>query len=667
MDHKLSAAERRRYIAERANTDWGYTNFVKGPNGLSQNDIRNRLIRAFGAANVPSQVMIKKDLDALRAEAETITPEELSEGDRLLDPELFPEWRAKFFRTPTGEPYQTPPFQHAIFWVMHAVTFKVALPDWVIRLLDELDPKHPLPEDINELITGEKKSFLSFLLLMAPRHGKTELTVHFIEHTFAIDQNKRIMFGNGTQRKSENFIDNGIMPLLEPLDEISATFVDYYGPFRSGDRPWAKTGFTLAGRTSMNKMFSMQPFGLSGNIRSFDSDVIVGDDLADLSRSRSDTITDQDYDWVVTELMMRREYETALLLLGSHVSVQGGDLFTRLINNLDKLNVGASRFIVKAIPAHFYEKCDVVNDPEHTKCILWPEVRDYPFLEAKRAEQDDDAMFEAVFNQVPMAPKMMHFPPEILRAPYLHLDVGDDGLTPVPSKNDEPGALDYNRSWRQLPIFCCNKETAVGLGFDPAVSETKGAAFTAIRVEAACTRCGRRFAVDYGQDKMSPEMHPDYIESFVREYKQIEIVTIEANVYQKALARDPRMEALAEKYGFYIKEWTTDERKHDPDFGIPQLGRHIKSGMYSIPFKALEDQEFAEPLLKTYIRWPQRPNDLIMAGYMADLGLREIVEDARYTMAETMPGSERWMTGNHASQTFEVDMHEDFNVEWEYN
>jgi hypothetical protein len=174
--------------------------------------------------------------------------------------------------------------------------------------------------------------------------------------------------------------------------------------------------------------------------------------------------------------------------------------------------------------------------------------------------------------------------------------------------------------------------------------------------------------VDYGKDKMSPEMHPDFIESFIREYPSIEVGVIESNVYQKALARDPRMEKLATTYGFYIKEWRTDERKDDPTFGIPRLGRHFKSGMYSIPYKNLEDQEYAEPLLKEYIRWPQRPNDLIMADYVLDMGLQEILEDARYTSAETMPGSERWMTENHESMTYVVDMHEDFvNADWEYS
>ncbi|GAF69139.1 unnamed protein product, partial [marine sediment metagenome] len=346
----------------------------------------------------------KRYIGKLRARLDLPDEEEQTEAARLLLPENFPEWRAKFFKVPsTGEPFQTPKFQHAVFWVMHAATFRIPLPKWVIDYLDEVDPNHLFPENINELITGKVPHFLSFLLLMAPRFGKTELVVHFIEHTFALDSNKRIMFGNGTQKKSEGFIDNAIMTLLEGDDPTSEEFVRMYGPFRADNRPWSKMGFTLAGREITNKMYSMQPFGISGNIRSFDADSIIGDDLADLNRSRSETTTDADYAWITTELMMRREWNTSLILTGSHVAVDTGDLFARLLNNLEKLNVGKSKFIVKTIPAHFYDKCNLVDDPEHTKCVLWPEGgRDYSFLEAKRAELDDDAMFEAVFNQVPV-------------------------------------------------------------------------------------------------------------------------------------------------------------------------------------------------------------------------------------------------------------------------
>ena len=569
----ISKVDRLRYIEDRITTDWGWSkDYVKGPGGHSYRDMMMACQRAFGRDNVPNNPMTyMRDVDTLRRKAELPDEEDLSEAQELLLPENFPEWRAKFFHVPSsGEPFQTPRFQHAIFWVMHAATFKKALPEWVIEYLDEIDPRHPFPENINELITGEDPHFLSFLLLLAPRHGKTELVVHFILHTFALDPNRRIMFGNGTQKKSEGFIDNAIMSMMEGDDAISEEFVRMYGPFKADNRPWSKMGFTLAGRSIMNKMFSMQPFGLSGNIRSFDADSIIGDDLADLQRSRSETTTDSDYGWVTTELMMRREWNTSLILTGSHVAVDTGDLFMRLLNNIEKLNVGRSRFIVKTIPAHFYDKCDVVNDPDHERCVLWPEGgRDYAFLEAKRAELDDDSMFEAVFNQIPQQRKMMYFQANQMRGDYVNVPFDEAAnITPAPPSEPEPGVLDHARSWHDA-VRCCGVDTILAAGFDPAASEMRGASFSALVMMAGCVKCGRRYVVDYWKDRQSPELHPITIAEFAATYPNLAMLNIEINAYQRSLSRDPRMEQLEARSRFIIKEWNTDERKHDPQVGIP--------------------------------------------------------------------------------------------------
>lgn len=984
---KLSSRERREFIGLRLNAEWGWEGYQKQPGGYSYREMLGALARTFGVGNVPSQPMtIRRDIDWLREQAALPDVGAQAEARGLLDPELFPEWRAKFFRVPeTGEPFQTPKFQHAIFWVMHAATFKVPLPAWVIELLDELDPKHPFPDDINDLLTGGEESFLSFLLLLAPRHGKavdvatpmlsrrgwlkasevrvgdflvaadggwtavegvfpqgetdafevtfsdgvslvtspdhrwevqsrkgssrvvttrelydgplfdtdgharyripmmrpavgvthdlpidpylfgcwlgdgssykaeitsaddeilaafdrfyergvrthqnggkattvgylglqeqlrllgvlggkwvpekylladanqrlallqglldtdgscdrngqiefcnksriladavlslvwslggtaklysrvvggttywrvsiapggwdafrlerkqvnarkkrkpvrtirsvervhgretvcfavadprhlfaagremilthnTELMVHFVLHTFATDQNKRVMFGNGTQKKSEGFIDNAIMSMLEGNDVSSQEFVDMFGPFRDKDRPWSKMGFTLAGREHSTKSYSLQPFGVSGNIRSFDADVILGDDLTDLKRARSETVTDEDYAWVTTELMLRREWQTSFVLTGSHVATQSGDLFTRFLSNLDRLNVGKQRLIVKTIPAHFYDRCDPVRDPLHNRCVLWPEGgRTYGFLEAQRAALNDDAMFEAVYNQIPQSQSMLHFPAEVLRSPFAAPVFTGDPSPPPQRDPDEPfGCLDYSRSWKDLPVVCCGKQAVVGLGFDPAASERKGASYSAVRVDAVCTLCARRYAVDHFKDRVSPEQHPALLEPFFDAYRP-EIVTIEINAYQKALARDPRILKLQEKYRFEIKEFTTDERKHDPEFGIPQYGRHMKAGMYSIPYASVVDQEYAEPLLKAYIRWPQKPNDEVMAGWLCDLGLQELLEASRYLQAELMPGSERWATDFHTESTVTFDLSQAEPDEWVY-
>lgn len=135
---KLSPKERRMWVDERL-SEWGWKDYEKGRNGLSLNDMRLRLIRAHGHEAGVSTPTLMSDIRVLKEAATTIPKGERAAIRELLAPERFPEWRARWFRTPDGQPYETPEFQHAIFWVMHAATFKVALPQWVIDLLDELD------------------------------------------------------------------------------------------------------------------------------------------------------------------------------------------------------------------------------------------------------------------------------------------------------------------------------------------------------------------------------------------------------------------------------------------------------------------------------------------------------------------------------------------------
>jgi hypothetical protein len=319
--------------------------------------------------------------------------------------------------------------------------------------------------------------------------------------------------------------------------------------------------------------------------------------------------------------------------------------------------------IVKKIPAHDYNKCDGSGD--HENCVIWPSLQPYKKLETRRKELNDDTMFEAVFNQKPMSTEMMHFPHDILRTDFEQVDLDDLGIKTRP---EQAGILDRERSWKAIPKCCKKKEVLVAAGFDPAISEDKRASYSAVAVLGACPYCGRRYPIDYFQTRQSPELHPQLLDSFLTAFPAIVRLRIENNAYQKALARDPRMDEIADRNKVWIDEWRTDERKWDPALGVPQMGRHFKNGMWSVPYQHLSDQEYAEDLIKTFLRWPKRPNDLVMAFWLAELSLLEMIEEYRSAAAEMMPGTERYRTPWHDEITYSVDLAdiETEPGEWEY-
>lgn len=662
----ISKAERRRFIDERINSDWGWVDYRKpapheNPAAYSIQDMWNALARQYGRENIPSSRMtIQRDVEALREafDQSRHQGENEDEAARLLEPEHFDEFRQKL----RGPHYETPPHQYHLYRVLRSLALKEPVPQDTIDWFDEMDPVHPFPENLNDLIVEQQK-MLSFLFLVAPRHGKTDLVQDFTLQMHAGYPNTKILYGNGTIKKTMSFIGNYFMPILEHHEWLNAT----YGPFKDDSKAWSKEGYILAKREGFHKSESMHPFGIDGDVLSLDSDLILADDISNLRRARSEATTDNDFDWITTNLMTRREPGTAFAYVGSHVATDTGDLFERLEQKADDLNTGDHMLIIKKIPAHRYDKCKP-DDPDHERCVLWPTLRPYSFLEGMRGLMADDAMFEAVYNQVPRQRRMMHFPGDLMRKPYVYPEIPDgQRVRPVPDKSVEVGVLDATRSWREADIACCGKDAVVTMGFDPAFSESKGAAFTAVAVQAGCVRCGRRYIIDWDEDRMSSAEHLPHIERFLRAYPQISMLTMEDNVAQKYLTQDPRTDDMLRQYRVTLKEWTTDERKHDSDMGIPNYSRHARSGMLSIPYKTLFDQEYAERLIKEFIRWPNRPNDAIMALWLSDLAIQEIVEDLRYTQAATLPGGDKWRTDFHDEMTFEVDLDMIDSDGWEYH
>ena len=65
-------------------------------------------------------------------------------------------------------------------------------------------------------------------------------------------------------------------------------------------------------------------------------------------------------------------------------------------------------------------------------------------------------------------------------------------------------------------------------------------------------------------------------------------------------------------------------------------------------------------------KWPQKPNDLIMAFWLADIALRELIDDARHVDAEIMPGLDKWRTPWHDEQVYEIDLSVPFDQPAEY-
>jgi hypothetical protein len=537
---------------------------------------------------------------------------------------------------------------------MMALALKQDIPEETLEYLE-------LPASINGDIEDRRK-MLTLILLAPPRHGKTELAIHAIIWLICYQPNIRILYCSGVLQTSR---DN--MGLIKAELEYNEGLIDAYGPFRTDDTEWNQRQFTVATRSIRAKTSTVLAIGRGSNVLSKDADLIVVDDPQDLDAAESETTTARDFRWFTTQLMSRREPHTPVLGFGSHLPTLFGDLWTQVEITLEETRQAGQLVIIKKVRAHDYTKCDTINDveadgsPAHTICILWPSLRPYWFLEAQRSIIGDDVLFEAVYNQELLEEALSYFPKEVVRGKYIYPQEYYDGrgrYSDIDLKSHKPGILDTERSWRTFPV-CCNgtSSSLVALGVDPGASDAKTASESAFVLSSVCSICHRIYLIDYEHVRQSPELNPHTILEFVKSYEEIQRVRIEINAYQKALARDTLLVAAQGKYRFLLEEWNTDDRKNDPRIGIPVLSRWMKAGKFSMPYKTLEDQDLSEYFLRQLIRWPKRPNDVVMGLWLAELSLAQLFDDAQYNVPEYGDNFSS-LPAYLQEQVYEVDMQE---------
>jgi hypothetical protein len=266
-------------------------------------------------------------------------------------------------------------------------------------------------------------------------------------------------------------------------------------------------------------------------------------------------------------------------------------------------------------------------------------MRDWNFLESQRALLGEE-LFEAVYQQEARIPGSRPFPPEIVKA-----------------ERSEGGILDPDRGWKEQTAVClrCGGKIYTALGFDPAAGESKKASYSALAVLDGCIQCRTLYLVDYWQRRQSPELHANTIRSFAKSF-DVMLVRVEVNAYQKALARDDTLREAARELKFQIDEWFTDDRKNSAEFGIPNLSRYMRDGLFSVPAKTHQDRQYYRELERALVRYPLKPNDLPMALWLAQGAMQLLWDMFTDNGPVYMPGRENRVPQYMIDNPTRVDM-----------
>ena len=478
----------------------------------------------------------------------------------------FRNFRDRYFQTEKGEPYETPEFHIK----------------WINSILDAIEH-------------GEQQMILS-----PPRHGKTDLLIHFCVWMICTNPNIRILWVGG----NEEIAKNAIGSVLDQLESNELLIEEICGPgpkFKPNTRTgksWSQNGFTVGTRTVTGiKSPTMVGIGRGGKILSRDCDLIIADDIEDHTSTMQPASRENTRSWWTTTLSSRKEEHTAMVVIGSRQHYD--DLYSHLLENQSwKTIVEEAHDTACTLPDW--------NEEEHTDCMLWTGKRTYKWLmDRKRAAETTGgrAIYEMVYLNVAMP----------------------DGLALFDRVEIEE-CRDQKRDIGHIP-----QGTRLIAGLDPAST-------------------GYQAAFLWAYDAVTNKLHmvdmnnnlgggiPQALEIIKEWYGQYNLShwVIEENGFQKAIRQDKSIRDFASRHGIFLEGHETYKNKFDPMYGVTAMRPMFQEQNISLPYLSFEAQEKVNLYTSQLVYFSSAKNksksvgtktDIVMASWFPMRAIRRMQKE----------------------------------------
>ncbi len=447
------------------------------------------------------------------------------------------------------------------------------------------------------------------LILSPPRHGKTELLIHFCEWLICRNPDIRILWIGPNLDIAENCLGQ-VRDVLESHEALQKAYLapgETWAPVtRQGGAIWQRSKFTVSNRNYPQKQPTMWASGVGGAILSLDADFIIVDDPADPDKSQAPAGRNAIEKWFRIKLISRKMMHTGLAMLASRVHPD--DLYNPLID-MDLWEKEIDK-------AHDVSICGKgLYDPhDNEDCVLFPEVNPLSYLREQAADVGDH-LFDMMYLNQPRPDGTMIFDPDLIRE--LCLDPSRAiGMGGVPADGRMVAALDPAARGVQAAflwsVHLHNKEEVAELERDPfnaLVPET----YYMIDLET------QRAGGIEGALKVMEEWHENY---------DCRLWIIEDNSYQTVFFDDPRVKALCQRLDIVIKPHTTGANKHDMDFGVASTAPLYHTGKVNLPYSGGEAVRKVDMFIRQLINFTgaasgrsRKKSDILMASWFpfADL------------------------------------------------
>lgn len=412
-------------------------------------------------------------------------------------------------------------------------------------------------------------------ILAPPRHGKSQLMVHFCVWLIARNPNIRILWCSASEPLASDFVW-AVAQTLELNDRLVSECTlrgeSFAPPKRGPGTTWTKSEFTVVNRDSVLVGATMQAIGTGGSILSRNADLLIADDIENdktikLPSTRANTLR-----WYTITWDSRKEEHTASITIGSRQHAD--DLYK---HNLEDRNfrciVDRAHDLGCQLPKY--------NVELHTDCVLFPEVRSYRWLLTKmdgadaRDVGDGVNLFDLVYLNVAHSGSAMYWTNDIL-APCRD-QLRDLGLDGVPS------------------------DRLMVAGLDPAASGYQAAVLMAVapikkpgeRLPHGPTQMSRlamqdwsvgRWLVDLdnrrgGGVEAMLELMDEWLERYGCRHWVVENMAM-----QKHFTDDPRIKYWERINDARVEGFVTGDNKYNREWGLGSLVRLWKEGVVNLPY-----------------------------------------------------------------------------------
>lgn len=516
----------------------------------------------------------------LRLSQEQWSRDELVE--HLLSPtvEAFAAFRCRFFTDEWGQPYLTPEFHLR----------------WIAVLLDTMEE-------------GRRTQILS-----PPRHGKTQLLIHFCVWLICRNPNVRIIWIGLNEDNAREAL-GAVKDILEHEESLREAVLgpgrEWKPPARGG-KGWTDKVFTVGNRDVVGiKAPTMRAVGKGGKLLSKDADLIVGDDIQDQEAHSSPASREKDRHWVNTQISSRKEAHTGLALIGSRQDHE--DLYGSLFSNPRWTSiVEHAHYPACQVPIHPPRDEHDADCPDcalHVGCVLWPEKRTMAFLQDQRVAMDDDVVFDMVYNNVTRPGGAAYVTADAIEQCKTHRTL----TSPLPAGRMIAGLDPASVGMQAAFLWVFNPQTKVRHAID-------------VDNRPAGSTAGAR----------------EIIKSWFERYRCQHWV-IERNNFQLAILQDPDLKAYCNDNGIILEaHFTTQFNKWDENFGVPKQLEAFGSGLIDIPWGDEDTRERFREAIKQWLAWhPQSKGktDIAMAAWFPERHFKnwrlEVSSRARFSEKRT--------------------------------